>query len=36
MLSRAIFVAVRASDRSRPSTSAVVEALREVRLVKAL
>lgn len=30
-LSRAIFVAVRASDRARPSTSAVVEMLRRTR-----
>jgi DNA-binding transcriptional LysR family regulator len=29
--SRAIFVAVRASDRARPTTAAVVEALRQVR-----
>jgi hypothetical protein len=30
-VSRAIFVAVRASDRARPSTAAVVEALRRTR-----
>jgi DNA-binding transcriptional LysR family regulator len=30
-LSRAIFIAVRASDRARPSTAAVVEALRRTR-----
>jgi DNA-binding transcriptional LysR family regulator len=35
-MSRAIFVAVRASDRSRPSTAAVVEVLRRPRLVKTL